>query len=247
MRTAIVIPCFNEEDRLDLSSLQLLLEEEDVELILVDDGSADGTREKLHSVKDQLGDRVQVTILAENVGKAEAVRKGMNLALALGARHIGYLDADFATPATEMIRLLNTLRHEPAVHAVLGSRWLHMGASIERSSFRHYAGRVFATFASNILRMPVYDTQCGAKVFSVTPLLEASLREPFTSSWAFDVELLGRLRYGCEEVPGYHLREFREVPLKAWRDVRGSKMRLRDMMKATLELFVIGLRLKQHR
>ena len=96
-----------------------------------------------------------------------------------------------------------------------------LGHRIERSWARHYLGRLFATASSQVLGLPVYDTQCGAKVFRDGPALRAALATPFTSRWAFDVELLGRLGTGAD-------RRFLEVPLERWHDVGGSKLRPRD-------------------
>ena len=198
----------------------------------------------MEGLKVRLRDRVETLRMDRNVGKAEAVRQGMLRAIELGAEVTGYLDADFATPASEMLRLLKRLEAS-GVQVLFGSRWMHMGARIERSAFRHYAGRVFATIASNILDMPVYDTQCGAKLFRVTPTFKAALVESFHSRWAFDVELLGRLKEGVGETEGYDLEDFVEEPLTTWVDVEGSKINKLAMVRATLELISIGRRLKQ--
>jgi len=96
----------------------------------------------------------------------------------MGARLVGFLDADLATPAEEMLRLVSTLRSSRA-QAAFAARVALLGTTIERHATRHYLGRVFATAASLILDLRVYDTQCGAKAFHATPLLAAALEEPF--------------------------------------------------------------------
>ena len=93
-----------------------------------------------------------------------------------------------------MARLVDTLADDEHLQVVIGSRVGLLGHDIDRSLRRHYLGRIFATVSSAVLDLPVYDTQCGAKAFRVTPALRAALADPFTSRWAFDVELLGRLR-----------------------------------------------------
>ena len=246
MKTWIVIPCYNEAERLDDAAIRQLVSEPGVNVVLVDDGSTDQTWAHMEGLMVRIRDRVETLRMERNVGKAEAVRQGMLRAIELGAEITGYLDADFATPASEMLRLLKRLENSEA-QVLFGSRWMHMGARIERSPFRHYAGRVFATIASNILDMPVYDTQCGAKLFRVTPTFKAALVEPFHSRWAFDVELLGRLKEGVEGTEGYDLDSFLEEPLATWIDVEGSKKSKLVMVRATLELLSISGRLKQLR
>lgn len=233
----VVIPCFNEAARLNAEGVQELLEEPNMGVLLVDDGSDDGTREKIYKIQEA-NSNIEVLVLQHNVGKAEAVRRGMNHVLTLGAEVIGYLDADFATPPSDMLGLFRELDLRN-VSVCLGSRWLHLGAQIDRSPFRHYGGRLFATVASAVLKISVYDTQCGAKVFRVSENLTRALSEQFLSRWAFDVELIGRLLNDPVADAGYREQDFVEVPLQQWRDIKGSKIGVFDMVTATFELLLI--------
>ena len=123
---------------------------------------------------------------------------------------------------------------------MLGARWLHLGAEIERSALRHYGGRLFATLASLLLDLKVYDTQCGAKLFRVSEPLSQALEQSFSSTWAFDVELIGRLRRDFDQV------QFMEVPLKRWTDVAGSKITFVEMIHATHSLLAIRQSFKKY-
>ena len=122
---------------------------------------------------------------------------------------------------------------------VLGSRIKRLGASIDRKAKRHYLGRVFATFASLTLRLPVYDTQCGAKLVQAA-LVPQLFDQPFLSRWIFDVELLARLRnlVGVQKLLDATI----EAPLDKWEDIGGSKLRFSYMMRAPLELWKIARR-----
>ena len=109
-------------------------------------------------------DRISVLDLKNNVGKAAAVREGMLAAnLWKSFSIIGFLDADLSTPISEVPNLVAHFKNE--VLFVFGSRCRRIGAEVKRKLYRHIFGRVFATFASNMLSLPVYDTQCGAKFF----------------------------------------------------------------------------------
>jgi hypothetical protein len=122
-----------------------------------------------------------------------------------------------------------------------------LGRDIRRKAYRHYLGRVFATFASLILDAPVYDTQCGAKAFRRTPALEAALGQPFSARWAFDVELIGRLLAGAPGAPAIPLSAFVEVPLGAWHDVGGSTLRASSFPLLAVELVRIFQDLRRWR
>ena len=238
----IVIPCFNEAARLVPEALLALLDDDGVELQLVDDGSTDDTRARLRDLAARAPGRVTVLELDRNNGKGEAVRRGLERALLDGAKLVCYLDADGSTPPAEMLRLLRVVAERPDIDVVLASRVRLLGRHIERHPVRHYLGRMFATAASLSLGLAVYDTQCGAKAFRRTPALLAALREPFSSRWVFDVELLRRLLDGDGDAPGLAPQAFIELPLKEWRDVHGTKLDAAAMARAGAEIAWLALR-----
>ncbi len=235
--TIVVIPCYNEAERLDLEEFRALLEEPGLSLLFVDDGSRDATLDMLQEFAAST-DNVDVLPLTPNRGKAEAVRQGLLRALEGEARVVGFIDADMATPGEEVVRLTHRA-HAEGADAIIGSRIAYMGTDIDRSMGRHLLGRVFATAASLALDAKVYDTQCGAKFFRASELLSRVVAEPFHSRWAFDVELLGRLL--AEEA------EIIEVPLRQWVDVPGSKIGFKSMVKAGLDLVQIRSHLAKRR
>lgn len=234
-KPAIVVPCFNEERRLDVAEFLRLAEADDVVLLFVNDGSTDGTQGVLERLAAESA-AMSILTLESNQGKAEAVRQGMLHAIESGAAIVGYLDADLATPRTELRRLLDALGGQPELAVVLGSRIARLGSDIRRTPFRHYAGRAYGTLASLALGVAVYDTQCGAKVFRVNPVLTAALREPFRSPWSFDVLLLDRLFAGEVGGPRLPPTAFLEVPLEHWEHSKGSKVRLTDALAAVVDV-----------
>jgi len=240
--STVVIPCFNEASRLSLARMVALGSQPGVHLLFVDDGSTDGTHFVLQRICDALpAGRGRVLALERNVSKAEAVRRGLLAAVETSSALVGYLDADLATPGEEMVRLLRELESSGA-RVALGSRIQLLGASIERSAARHWLGRVFARCASLVLGLPVYDTQCGAKVFRNGPELARALAEPFHARWAFDVELIGRLH-----AFGLVAEDFLEVPLRRWTAVGGSSLRPSNYPLLGVELIRIWMALEQLR
>lgn len=238
-RTLLVVPCFNEAARLDPDAFRrLVAARPDVAVLLVNDGSTDGTGPLLDALAADPSGRLSALHLERNHGKAEAVRRGLLEAARRGAVYAGYWDADLATPLDALPDFLALLDADPAIDIVLGSRVQLLGRHIQRRPLRHYLGRLFATAVSLVLGVPVYDTQCGAKLFRVNPTLTALLATPFRSRWIFDVEILARyLRATGRDTAGDRIHE---LPLRRWSDVAGSKLRPSSFVRAAFELAAIA-------
>jgi dolichyl-phosphate beta-glucosyltransferase len=213
-KVCLIIPCFNEEKRIDLACFATSASDK-IRFVFVDDGSTDRTSAHIAS---NLPPNSYLLSLPKNVGKAEAIRQGFFHAKKLDGyseyEWIGYWDADLATPLDQLVLFISYLGIcGREVDAVFGSRVKRLGSRIERSYFRHFLGRGFATVAFLVLKVQCYDSQCGAKIIR-TSVADAAFTEPFISKWIFDLEVMLRLREG----------RIVECPLSYWQDVRGSKL-----------------------
>lgn len=211
----LIVPCYNEADRLDIEAFKSYTDK--YYFLFVNDGSSDKTAELL---AQHTSDRIFFLDLKQNQGKGEAVRQGFihsnSLPVYNQLEWIGFWDADLATPLFEVE---NFFRYQqlfyPKAEVLLGSRLKRLGSKVSRSGKRHYLGRFFATVVDNLFHIGCYDTQCGAKLFrkELVPVFTA---EPYISKWAFDVEVLVRLK-------GKNIIEY---PLMQWEDVAGSKIKV---------------------
>ena len=243
------MPCYNEADRLPVEAFAGFLGlHPDTRVVLVNDGSRDRTLEVLRSLESGHPNQVTVVDLQPNGGKAEAVRQGLRRGLADGAELVGFWDADLATPLDALAEFRQILAQRPDIDWVIGARVQLLGRSISRHAWRHTLGRLFATGASLTLGIPVYDTQCGAKLFRADPSLAEALERPFASRWVFDVELMGRYlnRLSARGVSPPEQRIF-EYPLMTWIDVKGSKVKATDFFRSFVELVRIAIRLRRER
>lgn len=235
-RLRLVVPCFNEARRLRPPDfLRFAQATEAARLVFVDDGSTDDTPRILADLSAASAGRIEVLTLPRNGGKAIAVRHGVLHAFSGGTPLVGYWDSDLSTPLDAVWDLVAVLDEHPAVEIVIGSRVQLLGRSIARRAWRHYVGRVFATGASLAIGLPVYDTQCGAKLFRGGEAVRAAFAEPFRSAWVFDVELLARYAALVGRAAA-HQRIF-EFPLFEWTDVPGSKVRWADGVRAARDLW----------
>ncbi len=223
---SVVVPAYNEMKNLKAGALNEVityLENKDLswELVLSDDGSDDGTTEKLAKFAD---DHPQVK-LVENPhrGKAPTVSSGM---LAAQGQWRLFTDFDQSTPLSEIEKLLPYIKQDYEI--IIGSRELEESIRDEEPWYRHLMGRGFNILVQ-ILALPgIRDTQCGFKLFSAKATQElfpalkvyhgqAERTDAFTG--AFDVELLFLARkkgYKIAEIPiEWHHRETDRVdPIK---------------------------------
>ena len=238
-KTRIVVPCYNESKRLNPKAFLCALENDlNLSFLFVNDGSTDETLTVLNSMKDKNPMQIEVLNLEVNSGKAEAVRRGILKALEGPYDIVGYWDADLATPLDIIGRFCSLLDSSDA-EIVIGSRVRLLGRKIERKALRHYLGRLFATSASILLNISIYDTQCGAKIFRKTALLSKVFGKPFKVKWTFDVEMLARFPIVIGAPPAQISSRWIEYPLDEWVDVKDSKIRGKDYIKGVLEFCIL--------
>jgi dolichyl-phosphate beta-glucosyltransferase len=234
----VVVPCYNEEHRLPVEALRrFALDGHRIEFLLVNDGSRDGTLRLLQSLAAGDPGRFSVLDLGRNRGKAEAVRRGIVAAMERQPDLFGFWDADLATPLTEIPAFLQVFESRPEMAMVFAARVRLLGRAISRNPRRHYVGRVGATLISSSLGLAVYDTQCGAKLFRMSPGMPELFAAPFLSRWIFDVEIIAR--FVQQQGRDAAAKAIYELPITEWHDVQGSKVKSGDFLKALRDLWRI--------
>ena len=226
---SVVIPAFNEARRIPSSLEQIVpyLESlrESYEVVVVDDGSTDGTGELVEHISEA-APSVRLLRSSSNAGKGASVRKGM---LDARGKYLLFTDADLSAPIKEAERLLEPL--QGGYDVVIGSRALRREwIGVHQSYFRETAGRMYNFALRGLTRLEFGDTQCGFMAFR-----REAARSIFTCQkivgFGFDVETLYLARkFGCSIL---------EVPVH-WNNNSASKVRpLRDGSRMLLDLLRI--------
>jgi glycosyltransferase involved in cell wall biosynthesis len=225
---SIVIPAWNEEGRLaatlDRCLPSLLARGEPFEVIVVVDGADDRTLEVARSFESR---SVRVLSFPEKLGKGGAVLAGLRAAQ---YDIVGYLDADGPISPAEIYGMVAALKD---CDCVIASRWLQGSRIVRQEPVTNViAGRVWNLLVRFILRLPLQDTQCGAK-FLRRSIVQTSLRAVSLTNRAFDVDLL------------YHIRKdglrLKEMPV-SWEHNPDSRMPIARAIPVMF-LSLVGVRM----
>ena len=231
----MIVPCFNEEKRINLDYWNKLSEIPNVHWIFVNDGSSDGTQSLLNQISNS-----SVINLDRNSGKAEAIRKGIsdifdkNLAEIF---QVGYLDADSAFEIQDIKNVVMlSFSKGSTFDSYWGSRVALSGRNITRNNLRHILSRILITFFGYRMGNLPYDPQTGFKIFKFNKEQMAIFDRNFETKWFVDIEILLRFK----AVNGKDMRIWEE-PVNTWKDIEGSKIRglelitvFRDLVKILL-------------
>ncbi|MGC2204965.1 MAG: glycosyltransferase [Thermoplasmata archaeon] len=207
---SIVIPAWNEEDRLarTLERYVPSLESraDPFEVIVVVDGVRDRTAEVAATFSSR---HVRVLQFPTKLGKGGAILAGLREAR---YEYVGYVDADGPISPQEMYGLVGDLKN---VDCVVASRWIRGSSGVsEEPLFNRVAGRVWNFLSRSLLFLPLRDTQCGAKFFK-NSVVRPILKTVTVTNRAFDVDFL----YHVQKAGG----QVKEVPVR-WAHDRATRM-----------------------
>lgn len=222
---SIVIPAYNEEKRLP-ASLDTVLEYvsgryEFVEVVVVDDGSKDGT---VRCVREYAASHPAVRLLQNpgNRGKGYAVRNGM---LDAKGEWVLFSDADLSSPISEIEKLFQAAEREQAEVAI-GSRALDRSLiGVHQPAGREYLGRIFNFVMRTVTGLPFLDTQCGFKLYHSTAARRIFSKQQL-DGFGFDVEDLVIAKQLSIKVV--------EVPVR-WNNVEGTKVSMLNGLNSFLD------------
>jgi dolichyl-phosphate beta-glucosyltransferase len=245
MVLAMVVPCFNEENRFDLLAwAEIISKTENCMWLFVNDGSLDET----FSVLSRLSARnVKVLDLRLNVGKGEAIRSGFAAIMQLPEfdkiQQIGFIDSDGAFGLDDILNMVSEskskLGSESHYGLIIGSRVQLAGRDIRRNTSRHYLGRIIASVICLGWKSAPYDTQSGFKIFKCDSNFIESVKNPFITSWFFDIEIMLRL----EKLGSLHPWE---VPLTRWHEIEGGSIKLKSFISIGKQIFSVKVLVNKH-
>jgi len=234
MKVAIVMPAYNEEARIGktLEAYEKFFRKKKkeklyAEVVVVINNTTDRTEE---IVKRAGKKNKQIRYLNfKQGGKGFAIVEGFKDALSRDFDLIGFVDADLATPPEAFYDLIKKINGNDGI---IGSRWLKESkVKTKQGILRIITSRGFNLLVRSILFLPYKDTQCGAKLFK-RKVLESIIDEIGVSKWAFDIDLLLRIRK-----KGFKIIEIPTI----WEDKRGSKLSLAIV---PLQMFSAIIRLR---
>ena len=229
-KLSVVVPCYNEEQRLprtiDEIERHLQARGESYELILVDDGSADGTRRVMNEAAAR-NKAVRIVVLPDNRGKGRALAEGVRVSR---GEEVLVTDADLSTPIDELEKLEGALAAGAGVaiasRAVKGSR-----VELAQPFYRVLMGKAFNLIVQAVLLPGIWDTQCGFKLFraDVARQVFAGLS---TDGFGYDPEVLYRARR--------HGVKIAEVPV-VWRNSAETKV---SPLRSSFDMFKHVIRVR---
>ncbi|MFO1490870.1 MAG: dolichyl-phosphate beta-glucosyltransferase [Kiritimatiellia bacterium] len=230
MRLSIIIPAHNERKRIR-PMLDAFLSHflpaygGDVEMIVVVNGSSDGTESVIREYMDRHA-QVKMVVIPDRIGKGGALLRGLREAQ---GELTGFVDADGATAPEEFQKLLDRIDGHGAA---IASRYLPESVvAVRQPLLRRIMSRAFNLSTRLLFGLRIADTQCGAKLMR-HEVLQKVLPRLGVTQWVFDVDLLWQIRR-----EGFTILE---VPTE-WRDQPGSKVR---MMSQAPEVFYALMRLR---
>lgn len=185
MKAIVLMPTYKEAETLEKTVSDLLVAARDIDLLIIDDNSPDGTG----AIADRLASsnpRITVLHRPKKLGLGDAYIEGFKKSLAKGYTHLIEMDADGSHRAEDLIKLLSAA---PAMDLVIGSRWMAGGEVANWSKLRQLISKGGNRYASWVLGSRVRDVTSGFRIYSAQLLNKLPLTKMQSHGYAFQVEM----------------------------------------------------------
>jgi dolichol-phosphate mannosyltransferase len=200
MKTLVIIPTYNERENIPLITAEIFQTTPDVEILVVDDNSPDGTGEVVRSLQGRFP-HLHLLSRRGKEGLGKAYLAGFQWGLEKGYGVLVEMDADFSHRPEDLKRLLETI---PEYDFVVGSRWVPGGQTVNWGFGRKLISRGGSFYARQILRFPVRDFTGGFNAWKAGTLSNLGLDKVRSEGYSFQIELKYRalkLGFRGKEVP----------------------------------------------
>ena len=243
MRSTVVVPTYNEIDNIERLCREVLAAAPQVQILVVDDGSPDGTADKAEALGRELG---HITVLrrAEKSGLGSAYRAGLRRAIDDGAEICVQMDADLSHDPAVLPALLANIEH--GADLAIGSRYVPGGRTVNWPSQRRLLSRWGNRYAAGVLGLAINDATAGYRAYRATALERMEFEKVKADGYGFQVEMTYRLlrvdgkivefpitfhdrTEGESKLSGGIVKEALLLVVKLWvNDFRGRRRRRRE-------------------
>ena len=228
--TLVIIPTYNEAGFIQklLTDLFAL----DLDVLVVDDGSSDGTIDLAKSVATQ-GSQINFLLRDTKMGLGSAYRAGFAWALSNGYERIIQMDADGSHQVSDLKAMLRYSDENPEVELIIGSRWIAGGAIENWSKFRELLSRSANRYTQIMLQLGVRDATAGFRIYKVALIKRMKVEKVKSEGYCFQIEMTRAAQSAQALIAEYPI-TFKE------RETGSSKMSSRIVIEAMWRVTIWG-------
>jgi dolichol-phosphate mannosyltransferase len=234
-KTLIIIPTFNEVESVPILIKETLGFLSDVDILVVDDGSIDGTSDAVKSISKRYRDgQINLIQRSQKLGLGSAYIEGFNWGFKKSYTYLIEMDADGSHQPEDLIKLLDCSERNPETDLVIGSRWTKGGSVKDWPRHREYLSRLANRYAALMLRSSVKDMTSGFRVYRSTALKKLDLASIQSQGYCFQIEMTRKILANNGLVS--------ELPIVfVERKFGVSKMNLKIVLEAMVRVTLWGL------
>jgi len=235
-KTLVVMPTFNEAESAPSIINSVLAAAPHVDLLIVDDGSPDGTVEAIRdSLSGSFLDRVSFLERSQKSGLGAAYLAGFDWGYQRNYELLIEMDADGSHRSSDLVKLLSAFQKNQTLDLVMGSRWVPSGSVVDWPKHREYLSRIANLYAGLMLRSNVKDMTSGFRIYKASSLRKIDFRDIQSQGYCFQIEMTRKILD--------HDGKILEVPITfIERKYGSSKMNWKIVFEAVIRVTLWGLK-----